>query len=165
MPPSPPESVIVSASASTSRPKSTPVAPSARFTPKSRMRSNTDAATVFARLSPPITKPSAPMPTTSAEKNAVDERRSRDSSLGICTFTFGTSAMIRRATASGSSPSRQPTAAPVLRSLAVIGAAPDASSVRSIGSFATHCWRASSIERITNRSGAVSVRSSTPTIS
>src|SRR5438034_961207 len=98
-----------------------------------------------------------------SERPGDEARSSRDSSLGSCTLTSGTSAMIRRATASGSSPSRQPTATPVLRSAAVSAAAPDASRVRSIRSFATHCSRASSIGTNTNRSGAVSMRSRIPT--
>ena len=80
-------------------------------------------------------------------------------------MTSGTSAMMRRATASGSSASRQPTAAPLLRSAAVNATAPDASRVRSRRSFATHCSRASSIGTITKRSGAVSMRSRIPTTS
>ena len=103
------------------------------------------------------------MPPSSAEKNAVDERSSALSSLGIWTLTPSTRSVIRRATASGSSPSRQPTAAPVLRSAAFTAAAPEAMIVRSMRSLATHCRRASSIATITKRSGAVSVRSSTPT--
>src|SRR5947209_6769798 len=155
--------VTASASPKTSRARSRSVAPSARLTPKSRIRSKTAAAIVLASDRPPITSASAPIPTSSAAKNAVEARSSRDSSLGSCTLTSGTSAMIRRATASGSSPSRQPTATPVLRSAAVSAAAPDASRVRSIRSFATHCSRASSIGTNTNRSGAVTMRSRIPT--
>ena len=59
------------------------------------MRSNTAAATVFASDSPPITRPSAPMPTSSAEKNAVEERSSRLSSLGSCTLTPDTRSAMR----------------------------------------------------------------------
>ena len=125
--------------------------------PNSRMRSKTAAATVLESDNPPITSPSAPMPTRRAEKNAVEERSTRLISLGIVTFTPETVAAIRRATVSPSSDSVHPTAAPVLRS-------PRPSvKFRSIGSLATHSSRASSIETIANRSGAVSVRSSTPT--
>src|SRR5262245_62366774 len=52
----------------------------------------------------------------SAVKNAVEERRSALSSLGIWTLTPSTRPAIRRATASGSSPSRRPTSTPALRS-------------------------------------------------
>ena len=165
MPPRPPTIVTASDSASTSRPSCRSVAPSARLTPKSRMRSKTAAAIVFASDSPPITKARAPMPTSSAEKNAVDERRRRLSSLGSWTLTPGTRCLIRSATASGSSPSRQPTAAPVFRSDAVSAMPPEASTVRSRRSLATHCARASAIDTMTKRSGAVSMRSSTPTTS
>ena len=105
------------------------------------------------------------MATVRVAKNAVDDRSSSDSSLGSWTLTAATRSRMRRATASGSSPSRQPTAAPVLRSAAVRAAAPEASSVRSIASLVTHCSRASAMGTITKRSGAVSIRSSTPTTS
>src|SRR5438094_448554 len=163
MPARPPTSVTASASASTSRPSCRSVAPSARFTPKSRMRSKTAAATVLASERPPMTKARTPMPASSAEKNAVDERRSWLSSLGSWTLTPGTRSRMRSATASGSSPSRHPTAAPVLRSEAVSGIAPEASTVRRSASFATHCARASAVGAITNRSGAVHLRPRTPT--
>src|SRR5438552_58436 len=141
-PAAPPHTVTASASPRTSRARSRSVAPSARLTPKSRIRSKTAAAIVLASDRPPITSASAPIPTSSAAKNAVEARSSRDSSLGSCTLTSGTSAMIRRATASGSAPSRQPTATPVLRSPAVSAAAPDATTVPSRRPFPTHCPRA-----------------------
>src|SRR5882672_1288191 len=158
----PPTSVTASDSVSTSRPSCRSVAPKARLTPKSRIRSKTAAAIVFASERPPMTKARTPMPASSAEKKAVDERRSRLNSLGSWTLTPGTRSLIRSATASGSSPSCHPTAAPVLRSEAVSGTAPDASTVRRRRSFATHCARASAIGTRTKRSGAVSIRSRTP---
>ena len=84
----------------------------------------TVAVTVFDSDSPPMTRPSAAMPRSSAEKNAVDSRRSRLTSLGIVTLTPGTVSWIRRATASGSSPVRHATAAPELRSARVSPPAP-----------------------------------------
>src|SRR5205823_850071 len=81
----PPDSVTTSASPSTSRPSWRSDAPRARLTPKSRTRSKTAAAIVFASDSPPITNASAPMPPSNAEKNAVDCRSRVLSSLGSCT--------------------------------------------------------------------------------
>src|SRR6266566_5544565 len=89
-PAAPPHTVTASASPRTSRARSRSVAPSARLTPKSRIRSKTAAAIVFATDRPPMTRPRAAIPVSSAEKNTVDARSCRDSSLGIWTFTPAT---------------------------------------------------------------------------
>ena len=139
-PSAPPVSVTASASPSTSRPSCRSVAPSARLTPKSRMRSKTAAATVLASDSPPMTKASTPMPTSSAEKNAVDER-SRPAQLARdlhvdAGHALGDTAgdgvgILAVAPADGG--------AGVEIARAAARPPPEASTVRSSGSLATHC--------------------------
>ena len=160
-PTAPPERLTPRASASTSRRSWRSVAPSARLMPKSRIRSNTAAVTVLDSDSPPITSPSAPMPKSRAEKKAVDSRRRRLSSPGIVTLTPPTVLWMRRASVSGSSPARQPTAAPELRSARPSVPAPNTCTSR--GSRRSQRSRASSMATKANRSGAVNVLSSVPT--
>src|SRR5215472_3012679 len=156
-----PERLTPSASPSTSPRSCVSVAPSARLMPKSRIRSNTAAVTVLESERPPITRPSAPTPKSKAEKNAVDSRRTRLRSPGIVTLTPWTVSWMRWASASGSTPSCQPTAAPELRSARVRPPAPNTWTRR--GSRRSHRSRASSMVTKANRSGAVKVLSSTPT--
>ncbi len=160
-PAAPPQRLTRSPSPSTSPSRSTSVAPSARLMPKSRMRSKTAAVTVFASDNPPMSSARAPMPKSSAVKKAVDWRRRRLSSPGMVTLRPATAAWMRFATASGSSPSFQPTAAPVLRSPRRRLPAPK-TCTRS-GSRLSHSSRASSMATSAKRSGAVKVFSRMPT--